>query len=73
MTNASSCVIINTESERKREVIKMRTISYAVVDTDTNKRYSTGTERRWAEEKLAELKAENPNGNYIITYRWGNI
>ena len=51
----------------------MRTISYAVVDTDTNKRYSTGTERRWAEEKLAELKAENPNGNYIITYRWGNI
>lgn len=51
----------------------MRTITYAVVNTDTNKRYTVGTERKWAEEKLAKLKAENPNGNFVITHRWGNI
>lgn len=51
----------------------MRTISYAVVNTDTNKRYTVGVSREKAEKLFAEMRKIDPNGNYIITYRWGNI
>lgn len=51
----------------------MRTISYAVVNTDTHKRYTVGVSHEKAEKLLAEMRNKDPEGNYIITYRWGNI
>ena len=51
----------------------MRTIFYAVLNTDTMVKTSVGCSHIRAEEKLAEMQKENPKGNYKIVYKWGSI
>jgi hypothetical protein len=51
----------------------MRIISYAVTNTDTHERHTVGVSHEKAEKLLAEMQSRDPKGNYIITYRWGNI
>lgn len=51
----------------------MRAIFYSVIEKDTKARVSVGVNHAKAQSKLAELKASNPNGNYVIGYKWGSI
>jgi hypothetical protein len=46
----------------------MRTIIYAIFNTDTNERVFTSTSIRECERKLAEL-----NGNHVIRHKWMSI
>lgn len=51
----------------------MRTIFYSVLNSDTNEKVLIGCDSRKAEEKLAEMQKNNPEGNYKIVYKWGSI
>ena len=51
----------------------MRTVFYAVLNTDTKEKFSVGCNHNKAEEKLAELQKANPKGNYKVVYKWGSI
>lgn len=51
----------------------MRTIFYSVTEKITKEKINIGPNYFKAEERLAELKKENPKGEYVITYKWGNI
>ena len=51
----------------------MRRIFYAVANKDTKEKITVGCNSQRAEETLAEMQKKNPNGNYAIVYKWGNI
>lgn len=68
MTNEIKCAIINTE--RKREVIKMRLIHYAVFNKTTKKRVYTNCDQRKCQEYLDKMQDKE---NYTIGYKWLSI
>ena len=51
----------------------MRTITYAVINKDTNEIYKTGCKIENAEKKMNELKKANPTANFVISHRWMSI
>ena len=51
----------------------MRGLYYSVIETNTNTKTSVGLNKNKAEKLMEELKIKNPNGNYVIGYKWGSI
>lgn len=58
---------------KKREVIKMRTIWYAILDTNTNEKTHVGVSGTRANKKLAEMQEANPDKNYRIIHKWVSL
>ena len=51
----------------------MRTINYAVLNTETKERFNAGCSHFKAEAMLEKLQAENPSANFKIVYKFFNI
>ena len=51
----------------------MRTIFYGIMNVETRKIKSVGCSLTRAEEILSEMQSADPEGNYRIVYKWGNI
>ena len=56
-------------SQRKKEVKTMRTITYAVINKETNKKVYTNISHRKCEEYIKK----NGNANLVIGYKWISI